>query len=81
MWSLALFAFIASYVIGFLIVNLGITSIWNAIHIGAIVWVGTSLPMVVKNWGFEGRSIKLGLINHGYDLVVYIVVAVLFVLL
>jgi len=75
------FAVVTSYVIGLLIVNLGITSILSALLTAIIVWIGTSLPMVIKNWGFEGRSIKLGLINHGYDLVVYIVVAILFVLL
>ena len=76
-----LFAVVTSYVIGLVITNLGITSILYGIIVAVIVWIGTSFPMVIKNWGFEGRSIKLGLINHGYDLVVYIVVAILFVLL
>lgn len=52
-----------------------------ALLLAILIWLGTNAPFVVKNWGFEDRSIKLGLINHGYDLVVYIVVALLYVLL
>lgn len=76
----ALFALITSYVIGFIILNMGIDTMLSAIVVAAIVWLGTSSPMIIKNWGFENRSIKLGIINQSYNLVVYIVVAILFVL-
>lgn len=76
-----LMAVITSYVIGFLITNLNITSIFTGIIVAVILWLGMDLPMIIKNWGFEGRSIKLGLINHSYQLVVYIIVSVLFILL
>lgn len=77
----AIFALATSYVVGFIINNMSITSVLNAILVAVIVWVGLNLPMVIKNWGFENRSIKLGLINHSYELVVYIVVSILFVLM
>lgn len=73
-------AFVTSYVIGFVIVNFGITEVINALLVGLIIWIGTNIPPIIKNWGFEDRTIKLGVINHGYDLVIYLVVAVLFVL-
>ncbi|MGB3366514.1 MAG: DUF1761 domain-containing protein [Acidaminobacteraceae bacterium] len=73
-------AFITSYVIGFIITNLGITSIVQAFIFSIILWLGTDLPMIIKNWGFESRSIKLGFINHSYHLVVYLVVGILFVI-
>jgi len=76
-----LFAFVTSYVLGLVITNFGISNVWIAIVVGVLLWVGLSLPMVIKNWGFEGRSVKLGLINHGYELVVFVVVAVLYAVL
>jgi len=75
------FAVITSYVIGLIITNMQIESIFTGILVAFFVWIAFSFPMVVKNWGFEDRSIKLGIINHGYDLVVYIVVSALFVVL
>ncbi|MGM8213231.1 DUF1761 domain-containing protein [Virgibacillus sp. W0430] len=74
-------AVITSYVIGFIIVNFDITSIWRALIVAVILFLGVDLPMIIKNWGFERRSIKLGFINHGYQLVVYAVVGILFILL
>ncbi len=76
-----LMAIITSYVIGFIVENFGITNIGQALILAVIVWLGADVPMIIKNWGFEGRTIKLGLINHGYQLVVYVVLSVLFVLL
>lgn len=74
-------ALVTSYVIGFIITNFEITSIIHAIIIADVIWLGTDLPMIIKNWGFEGRTIKLGIINHGYQWVVYTVVGILFALL
>lgn len=76
-----LMALITSYVVGFIVANFGITTIGQALILAIVVWLGADLPMIIKNWGFEQRSIKLGLINHSYQLVVYAVVSVLFVLL
>ncbi|MCH4888698.1 DUF1761 domain-containing protein [Acidaminobacter sp. JC074] len=73
-------ALITSYVIGFLITNLNITSIFTGILFAIILWLGTDLSSLVKNWGFENRTIKLGIINHGYDLAVYILITIVFVL-
>ena len=70
-----------SYVIGFIVVNVGIVNICQALLLAIVIWIGTDLPMVIKNWGFESRTIKLGIINHSYQLVVYAVVALLFTLL
>lgn len=76
-----LMALVTSYVIGFIVVNFGLASIGQALLLAIILWLGTDLPMVIKNWGFEGRTMKLGLINHSYQLCVYVVVSILFVLL
>lgn len=73
-------AFMTSYVIGFIISNLALNSIADAFILGFVLWLGTDFPMIIKNWGFEKRSILLGLINHSYQLVVYIVVGVLFII-
>ena len=72
------FALITSYVIGFIMANMGIDSILNAILVAIMVWAGMSMPMMIKDWGFEKRSVKLGVINHSYELVVYVIVAVLY---
>lgn len=72
-------AFITSYVIGFVVTNLGLTSILHSIIFAFILWLGTDLPMIIKNWGFEKRSLKLGFINHSYQLVVYVIVSLLFI--
>ncbi len=74
-------AVVTSYVIGFIVVNMGISGLWQAIVLSVVLWLGTDTPMIIKNWGFEKRSIKLGIINHGYQWVVYLVVAVLFTVL
>lgn len=73
-------ALLTSYVIGFIMINLGV-GLFEALVAAILVWLGADLPMIVKNWGFEGRAVKLGIINHGYQLVVYLVVAVLHVVL
>jgi len=73
-------AFFTSFMIGFLILNMGITTISNALILAVILWIGTNVPSIIKNWGFEDRTIKLGIINHGYDLLVYLLVSLLFVL-
>ncbi len=75
-----LMALVTSYVVGFIVVNMGITTILQVILVAMILWLGTDLPMIIKNWGFESRTIKLGVINHSYQLVVYAVVGILFVL-
>lgn len=73
-------AFVTSFTIGFLILNLGITSIGQGIVFSIILWLGTNVPSIIKRWGFEDNTIKLGIINHGYDLAVYLLVSVLFIL-
>lgn len=76
-----LMGLVTRYVVGFIVANFGIVNIGQALLLAIVIWLGTDLPMVIKNWGFEGRTIKLGLINHSYQLVVYGVVAVLYILL
>lgn len=76
-----LMALTTAYVIGFLINNLALTSIIHVLVLAVVVWMGIDLPMIIKNWGFEGRTIKLGLINHTYQLAIYVVVGILFAIL
>lgn len=75
-----LMAVVTSYVIGFIVTNLGLVNFGQSILLAMVLWIGTDLPMIIKNWGFESRSLKLGFINHSYQLVVYIVVGILFIL-
>lgn len=77
----ALTALITSYAVGFLVVNIQPSSLGNALIIAVIVWLGMDLSSIIKNWGFEKRTIKLGLINHGYDLVVYMLLVLIYTLL
>lgn len=77
----ALSALLTSYVLGFLVCNLNIDNIFDGILFALILWAGTNIPAIIKRWGFEGKSIKLGIINHGYDLVVYLLVITLYVIL
>lgn len=76
----ALSALLTSYVLGFLVNNLNITNYGMGLLFAFILWAGTNIPAIIKRWGFEGKSIKLGLINHGYDLVVYLIVVTIYVL-
>jgi len=73
-------AVLTSYVLGLLVVNIGLGSIADALIFALVLWIGTHSPTIVKRWGFEGDSIKLGLINHGYDFVVYLIVCGLYAL-
>lgn len=77
----ALGALITSYVLGFLVVNLNLTSLVDGLLFAVILWLGTHLPMIIKNWGFENRTFKLGFINHGYDLVVYLLVISIYIII
>ncbi len=70
-----------SFVIGLLVTKLGIDSVLHATLFAVILWIGTNLPSVIKRWGFENQSFKLGLINHGYDLTVYLIVSVLYAIM
>lgn len=74
-------ALLTSFVLGMLILNLGIDSIFKGLSFAFVLWAGTNVPAIIKNWGFENRSIKLGLINHGYDLAVYVLVTMVYVIL
>lgn len=74
-------ALITSYVIGFIITNFDIDTVVSAILVAVIVWLGTDLSSLIKNWGFEKRTMKLGIINHSYDLTVYVLVSIIFVVM
>ena len=76
-----LMALVTSYVIGFIVTNLGLVNLGQSLLLAIILWLGADLPMIIKNWGFEQRSLKLGFINHSYQLVVYLVIAILFTIL
>ncbi|MBI9012434.1 MAG: DUF1761 domain-containing protein [Clostridiales bacterium] len=77
----ALTALLTSFVLGMLILNLGIDTILEGLFFALVLWVGTNIPPIIKNWGFENRTLKLGMINHGYDLIVYMLVTIVYVLL
>ncbi len=74
-------ALLTSFLIGLLVIKLGIDSILHAIIFAIILWLGTNLPTIIKRWGFEDRTVLLGIINHGYDLVVYIIISIVYVIM
>ena len=73
-------AFFTSYLMGILVANLRIDTFYTGVVLACILWLGTHVPTLVKNWGFEERSVLLGLINHGYDLAVFIITALVFIM-
>lgn len=75
----AVAAIITSFVIGVLVLSLQIDSLLSGLLFAVLLWAGTNIPTIIKNWGFEGRTIRLGIINHGYDLVVYVLVTQIYI--
>lgn len=69
---------ITSFVIGFLLLNLDSVNLITALLVAVLVWLGFNLPVMIRRWGFEGRPFELGMINQGYNLVVYVIVAVIY---
>lgn len=74
----ALTALITSYMVGFLLKNLGLEGYGQGLVFVLVLWLGSHLPTIVKRWGFEKNSMALGLINHGYDFVVYLLLTGLY---
>lgn len=74
-------AFVTSFFLGVFTLNIGIDTLLEGSIWALILWIGTHLATIIKNWGFENRTWKLGWINHGYDLVVYILVVSIYVIL
>lgn len=74
-------ALITSAFLGLFVLNMNIDNIGEGLLWAVILWLGTQLPSIIKNWGFENRTWKLGMINHGYDLAVYLIVITIYVFL
>lgn len=74
-------ALVTSAFLGLFVLNMNIDHVGEGIMWAVILWLGTQLPSIIKNWGFENRTVKLGMINHGYDLAVYLIVITIYVFL
>ncbi len=57
------------YTLSWLIGRLGMRSLAGGATLGAIVALGFCGAMLALDYGFEGRTVKLWLINAGYALV------------
>ena len=64
-----LLALITSFVLAFLIANLGIALWWKGAALGALVWLGFVATTMYLSVLFENKSTKLYWINSLYQLV------------
>lgn len=76
-WNL-IFSLLTVYFIGFIMQNLKLTHPKDIIFYLTFIWLSINLPVAIRSWGFEGRSLKLGLINHVYDLLAYLSIAYIY---
>lgn len=67
-----LMGFLAAFSIGWVISLLDITTIFHGAHVGLIMWIGFVFPATIGPVLWEGRSLKLWVINNSYWLVSFI---------
>lgn len=59
----------------------GSTSVWAALLVGLVMWVAFSASTLVQHNAFEMKPAKLTIINTGYQLVLFLVMALVLGLL
>lgn len=59
----------------------GSTSAWSALLVGLVMWVAFSASTLVQHNAFEMKPAKLTIINAGYQLVLFLVMALVLGLL
>ena len=70
----------SAYVLAVIISGLGVTAWWQGLIVGAIVWVGIGSAATLTTGTFEGQPRAAWLLFALYQLVVYGVLGVVFVL-
>ncbi len=65
----ALLSFVTAGILAFLIPLYEVTTIFEALLFGFIVWLGFSMPTTFLNNMYQLRSVKLSLIDSGYQLI------------
>src|SRR5262245_9561960 len=53
------------------------SSIWNALLVGLVAWVAFSATTLVTHNAFEQKDSKLTMINNGYQLVLFLLIALI----
>ena len=68
-------ALVQSYVLATIVRAFGANSIVQGVMIGVMVWFGLIATTMIGNYMFAGRSWKLYLIDAGYYLVTFVLMA------
>ena len=68
---------IVAYALAVALNAFGITNVLDAIFVAAVMWFGFSLLPTIVHYAYEGRTFGLLAINKGYDLVAFIVAAII----
>ena len=76
----AIFYVIAAAVMAVLIKALGITGIGAGIFLGALGWLGFTLPPIGSSYIFESRPASLFLITNGYHLLGFLLMGIILTL-
>lgn len=71
-------ALILSYIMMVFIRNFGVMDVMGGVRVGFLAWLGFSAATTISDYLFAGRSLKLYLINSGYYLVVFLLLASIF---
>lgn len=66
-----------SYVLAFLIYATGSTNIGDGVKIGMIVWAGFVIPLLLGSILWEGKPVKLYIVNMAHWLVSLILMAII----
>ncbi|MCT4634419.1 MAG: DUF1761 domain-containing protein [Firmicutes bacterium] len=67
------------YLVGFLVMNLHIIDMRMGLSLVLILWIGSSLPVIIKRWGFEGKDIRICMINNVYNFICYLTLVMIYV--
>ena len=68
---------ISVYILSLLIINLGATTIMEGAMIGFLVWIGFIATITLSSVLWEGKSIKLYMLNNSYNLIVNLIAGAL----
>lgn len=68
--AMVVLAFVSTYVLGTLLMGLHVTSVIAGAQVGLLIGIGLVASAALTSYLFEGRPMKLFLINYGYHIVV-----------
>ena len=70
-------AFVFTFVLALLIQGMGAENVVDGLILGLLASVGFILTSYATTYSFEGRSLKLFLINSGYPVISYALIGIL----